>query len=76
MSDNENEKAFDVTSGVSLRIKQLKINRGQIKSSLTRFSTFIDNFTNDKISNLEIRLKNIETNLLKEFNDVQGELEL
>ncbi|CAG9763495.1 unnamed protein product [Ceutorhynchus assimilis] len=59
----------------STHIGELQQEREQIKASLRRFVGFLDNFTVDKIENLELRLKKIEESVLRDFNAVQKALE-
>lgn len=60
-------------------LKQLIAKRGQVKSSLTRFSTFIDKCKNENtehnIFQLESRLEN-NYSLLEQFNTLQNSIEL
>nr|CAH7749250.1 unnamed protein product [Callosobruchus chinensis] len=62
-------------SETEIRCKQLTVERGQIKATLTRFVTFLDKYSVDQLTNLEARLGHIET-LLIDFNKIQSELEI
>jgi len=58
------------------QIKIYQSERQQIKAALARFETFLDRYSNEKIVNLELRLKTVESTLLREFSEVQAKLEL
>ncbi|XP_050303742.1 uncharacterized protein LOC126741390 [Anthonomus grandis grandis] len=82
MSNSETNGAPDESKSDNVEcmenaiIKKLRIEREQIKVSLKRFIVFLDKFSIDKIENLEVRLKSVEGSLLREFNEIQSNLEL
>lgn len=54
----------------------LKFKRGQIKSQMTRFKTFLSNFdAHSDVLDLEVRLQTLERGTLEEFNDIQSKIE-
>lgn len=71
----ENEGNLHGEVETSINLKELRQDREHIKASLRRFIGFLDTFTEDKIENLELRLRKIEEVLLKDFNQVQRALE-
>lgn len=63
-------------SDVQLELRALNIRRGQIKSQITRFTTFVNNFDNNKtFAELQSRLEKIEL-LWSHFDDTQAQIEL
>lgn len=56
------------------QIKKLKLERGQCKGKLTRFESFLDSFTPDKLSQLESRLDDLMP-LLEQFSNIQFNIE-
>ncbi|CAH1963989.1 unnamed protein product [Acanthoscelides obtectus] len=65
----------DSTSETAQQLRQLLIKRRQIKGSLTRFITYLENFDKSEIIQLEARLEQA-TGLLDNFNTVQDEIEI
>nr|CAI5859917.1 unnamed protein product [Callosobruchus analis] len=57
------------------QLKAARIERGQVKAVLTRFARFIDEYTDDKIIQLEARLEKVEP-LLEQFYKIQQKVEL
>jgi len=71
--------SFDPNGGIEGEVNQianLRIDREHIKAVVKRFARFVDNFEEEKIENLELRLRVIESTVLKEFLDVQRRLEI
>ncbi|CAG9768510.1 unnamed protein product [Ceutorhynchus assimilis] len=70
-SDNELEEQFQD------KLKELVFHRGQIKSHLTRFSSFVNAFyiANKSATELEKRLSTIES-YFNNFDSVQSQIEL
>ncbi|KAJ3655778.1 hypothetical protein Zmor_014891 [Zophobas morio] len=57
-------------------VEELKIQRKQIKGSITRHETAVNRFKDtDDVLLLEIRLAEL-TNLFKTYNEIQGKLEM
>lgn len=62
---------------VNTDINSLIAKRGIIKGQLTRFTSFIQNFNENKpLAELKKRLQVVEENILKDFNAVQSSIEL
>nr|CAI5852805.1 unnamed protein product [Callosobruchus analis] len=57
------------------QLKAARIERGQVKAVLTRFARFIDEYTDDKIIQLEPRLEKVEP-LSEQFYKIQQKVEL
>ncbi|XP_074028835.1 uncharacterized protein [Leptinotarsa decemlineata] len=55
-------------------LRKLRLEREQVKSASTRFITFIDKFSDNKIIQLESRLEDSKQIWL-DFNRIQGEIE-
>nr|CAI5837987.1 unnamed protein product [Callosobruchus analis] len=69
---------MSTTEGVDeivARTRELVIERGQIKASLTRFISYLDRHSNRQVDVLKSRLEHTEQ-LFKEFNRVQAALEV